>query len=297
MVLLLAFQPLNLGSVLAGSVGLDARPAGLESVAMSVSREGSAQGLQRMFAYAPLSRSRAATASSSTLPPVHLDLRDHGAYPATAVVLVGQSVVWTNRGARIHTVTEGEPVFRTFLPMIMTDIKLGEARTTSTTFPDVNHSPIFDSGSLASGERFTYTVTSTGTFTYYSIYSPADVVGRLVAVEPVTTLAAPVDAAAARSRHRAGDPIPSGACQERGLAWPYHRRHRTIRCLPVGHLDIVSRPIAVWQSLGLPAWRGRHCVLSQRHGDCFRRKQRRWRDVCPVQGLGRDSGPNMGQLL
>jgi formylglycine-generating enzyme required for sulfatase activity/plastocyanin len=125
-----------------------------------------------------------AAASSNA---VYVDLRDHGPDPETTIALVGQPVVWTNNGIRSHTVTEGDPIFHIYLPVVLRSTGASVFLTTDATGAgtfDADHTPLFDSGRLEVGESFTYTCAITGTFTYYSSYSPDRVVGNLVVVQP-----------------------------------------------------------------------------------------------------------------
>ena len=126
---------------------------------------------------------RAQAAASSSVP-VFADLRDHGLNPPTMVAFVGQPVVWTNRGTKVHTVTEGAPIFRLYLPLVLRAMGTSVAGSRNVTTLDSTYTPRFDSGPLAPGAPFTHTFAITGTFTYYSAYAPGDVVGTLTIIQP-----------------------------------------------------------------------------------------------------------------
>jgi plastocyanin len=125
-----------------------------------------------------------AAASSNA---VYVDLRDHGPDPETTIALVGQSVVWTNNGTQSHTITEGDPIFPIYLPLVLRGAEASVVLTTDTTSTgafDADHTPLFDSETLEVGESFTHTFATAGTFNYYSTYSPGRVVGNLIVVQP-----------------------------------------------------------------------------------------------------------------
>jgi formylglycine-generating enzyme required for sulfatase activity/plastocyanin len=132
----------------------------------------------------------ATTQSAASGDVVTVDVRDHGPDPETTIALVGESVVWTNNGTRNHTITEGDPIFRIYLPLVLRGVGVGAGAThsASATAFDPGHTPLFDSGTIAPGGQFTHTFTSTGVFTYYSAYSPSRVVGRVVVAQAGETV-------------------------------------------------------------------------------------------------------------
>jgi formylglycine-generating enzyme required for sulfatase activity/plastocyanin len=129
----------------------------------------------------------ATTQTAASTDVVSVDLRDHGPDPETTIALVGQSVVWTNNGTRSHTITEGDPIFHIYLPLVLRGMGAGAAYSAGGTAFDPGYTPVFDSGTIAPGEQFTYTFTATSTFAYYSAYSPGDVVGKVVVVQASET--------------------------------------------------------------------------------------------------------------
>ncbi len=73
----------------------------------------------------------------------HVDIRAMQFVPAELTVAVGDTVIWTNADVMPHTVT-------------------ASAQSAVT----------FDSGEIASKQRWTYTVTSTGELVYVCAYHP-----------------------------------------------------------------------------------------------------------------------------
>jgi formylglycine-generating enzyme required for sulfatase activity/plastocyanin len=125
-----------------------------------------------------------------------VDLRDHSPIPATSLAFVGQPVVWTNNGTKTQTIIEGNPIFRVYLPVLLRGVSESAAVNGyfSAQSSNVSHVPLFDSGPLEPGEQFTHTFTASGVFTYYSRYSPAEVVGRVAAVQAGETVTSTVSA-------------------------------------------------------------------------------------------------------
>ncbi|MBN2391354.1 MAG: SUMF1/EgtB/PvdO family nonheme iron enzyme [Anaerolineae bacterium] len=124
--------------------------------------------------------------------PLYIDVRDHGPDPATAIALVGQPVVWINNSTRTQTITEGEPVFHIYLPLVVRGYGGGVTQVSAQVS---DNTIIFESGLLPPGERFTHTFAVTGTFAYYSRFSPAQVRGKVIvaAAGEQVSAAAPSD--------------------------------------------------------------------------------------------------------
>ncbi len=125
---------------------------------------------------------------------VRVDLRDYGTDPETTIALVGQPMVWTNNGAKNHTITEGDPIFRLFLPSVLGGTGAGAAQAVSAASPAMEDTPIFDSGTIVPGGQFTYTFTTPGTYAYYSKYAPGAVTGKIVVVEITEAKGTQIDA-------------------------------------------------------------------------------------------------------
>jgi uncharacterized protein YfaP (DUF2135 family)/plastocyanin len=113
--------------------------------------------------------------------PLQISIQDHGPDPFCAVAFVDQAVVWTNNGQMIHSITEGEPVFRISLPLIT---RSGTG-TQSTSQSDAEaYIPLFDSGTILAQGQYTTTFDTPGTYVYYSRYSPGRVTGTIQVVAP-----------------------------------------------------------------------------------------------------------------
>lgn len=108
---------------------------------------------------------------------ISIDLRDHGLDPRIAVALVGQTVVWTNNGARVQTITEGMPN-RLFLPLITNNLSAAGSST-----PRPAGAPRLGSGTIAPGNQYAYTFSVVGTYNYYSANNPIEIIGTVVVVE------------------------------------------------------------------------------------------------------------------
>lgn len=103
---------------------------------------GAMRGSQANVGHGAVETAAQAAAGNNT---VSVDLRDHGPDPETTIALVGQPVVWTNNGTRIHTITEGDPVFRVYLPLVLrrtsSGTTLSASVTTSAAALGLNHTP------------------------------------------------------------------------------------------------------------------------------------------------------------
>lgn len=139
------------------------------------------QGLEPL--HAVTERSGAAAVPASTQG-AEVTIGDYFFAPDEIRVQVGDTVTWTNEGAVAHT-------------------------TTSSYDP-----PIWDSGSLSTGEVFTHTFTSAGTYLYECTFHAAQMQGSVVVERASPTASATVSAtetaAASATPEATATPLPAG---------------------------------------------------------------------------------------
>ena len=146
----------------------------------------------------------------------HIALRETGFDPPVAIVLLGEEVVWTNLGGAGHTVTAGTSSGHlpgwgdtVFLPVLLKHAPDAPQLEPQPVSLQVD-APLFDSGPMMVGQRFSYTFASAGVFTYCSVLSPTVVAGTIQVVEAETVVTRTVDAG-----------VGGNACSSTGLCVSY----------------------------------------------------------------------------
>ena len=139
----------------------------------------------------PISNSISAIARDGSLPiwpELKINLNGHVPAPKTAIAFVGQLVEWKNQSSKQQRVTEGNPVFRSYLPITNKYSSTYFGVSDQVTVSTKNDIPLFDSGLLAPNETFSYTFENTGTYPYYDLNNPGETVGQIVVIESNQTV-------------------------------------------------------------------------------------------------------------
>ncbi len=190
------------GSVLAlsglsSTANKPAKPASASapSVSLAAVQQESAQSLQALQALSPASGSANAANPHPAAPSnaVQVSIQNYAFSPASLTVAAGTTVVWTNKDTAPHTVT-------------------------------VSSGPVkFNSPNLQTGDSYTYTFTTPGTYNYYCAVHPnmtASVTVTGSTPPPPTTTTAPPPTTTTMSMPPTTSPGGAGTCLASGVLTP-----------------------------------------------------------------------------
>ena len=162
--------------------------AAASAVSLAAVQQESAQSLQALRAASPASDAADTTAANT----VQVSIQNYAFSPASLSVAVGTTVVWTNKDTAPHTVT-------------------------------ISSGPVkFSSPDLQTGDSYTYTFTTPGTYDYYCAVHPnmtasVTVTGSSTPPPPTTTTPPPTTT---MSMPPTTSPGGSGTCVASGVLTP-----------------------------------------------------------------------------